>query len=77
MKRAITRHENALTVTLRLALNKAPRECINDIFHMFLAPITGQVVGGTTLKVWGWGEGFQEGADVSRQSVRYDVTGML
>lgn len=38
-------NSNGKRVTIPLlhkALNKAQRECINDIFHMFVTPITGQ-----------------------------------
>lgn len=58
-----------------------PQECISDIFHMFLCS---QVkLGGELLPAamgsggWRGQEGVASGgADVSRQSVRLDVTGM-
>lgn len=63
-----------------------PPECISDIFHMFLCS---QVKSGTAgvsppppagwrggVGVQGGGGGPPEGADVSRQSVHFDVTGI-
>lgn len=73
-------NSNGKRVTIPLlhkALNKAQRECINDIFHMFVTPITGQDGSSQPLPPIEGGWGWFEGADVSRQSVRLDVTRML